>query len=154
MVAGKAGKQMKLFENAPATLGLVSTGALDIRENIPFQKYISMFRENLTQRILIENCVGLNGTMLVRKECFSKAGLFDENLRGSEDWDLWIRITQHYDVDFTPEILLRYYPQADSMIMHHADGVEAHKKIFKKYHHLFKILPQPYRAFSTGGKKN
>jgi glycosyltransferase involved in cell wall biosynthesis len=142
----KLEKQMKFFENAPTTLGLVSTGALDIRENIPYQKYIPMFRGNLAQRILIDNCVGINGIVLVRKECFSKAGLFDENLRVSEDWDLWIRIAQHYDVDFTPEILLRYYPQADSMIMHHADGVEAHRKIFKKYHHLFKTLPRPYRA--------
>jgi glycosyltransferase involved in cell wall biosynthesis len=142
----KLEKQMKFFENAPATLGLVAAGALDIRENIPYQKYIPMLRGNLAQRILIDNCVGLNGIVLVRKECFSKVGLFDENLRGSEDWDLWIRIAQHYEVDFTPDILLRYYPQPDSMIRDHDAGIGAHKIIFKKYQHLFKALPRPYRA--------
>ena len=139
---------MALFHGAPETLGLVGAGAIDIRgnENVPFQKYIPQFRGNIAYRILIENCVGLTSVVLVKKECFNKAGLFDESLKGSEDWDMWIRIAQLYDVDFTPEILLRYYPQPDSMIMHHGDGVEAHRKIFKKYHHLFKILPRNYRA--------
>ncbi|HJX30341.1 MAG TPA: glycosyltransferase family 2 protein [Thermodesulfobacteriota bacterium] len=142
----KLEKQMKLFNGTSKKIGLVAAGAVDIRNQIPYAYYIPKFRGDIFKRILIENCVGLTAIAVVRKECLDKAGLFDESLRGSEDWDLWIRIVQHYDVDFTPEILLRYYPQADSMIRHHADGVDAHRKIFKKYYHLFKTLPPPYRA--------
>jgi len=142
----KLEKQMKLFSKASQNVGLVVTGAMDIRENIPYQIYLPKFRGNIARRILIENCVGLTSIALVRKECFTKSGLFDESLRGSEDWDLWIRIAQHYEVDFTPDILLRYCPQPDSMIRDHDAGIKAHKMIFKKYHHLFKTLPRTYRA--------
>ena len=68
--------------------------------------------------------------MSARKQSFSKVGLFDENLRSCEDWDLWIRRAQHYDVDLTPEILLRYYSKVDSMIRDHAAGVGAHRDNF------------------------
>lgn len=32
------------------------------------------------------------GTALVRKKCLVEAGLFDENFRRVEDWDMWLRV--------------------------------------------------------------
>lgn len=37
-------------------------------------------------------------TPLVRRSIFDRAGLFDENLTASEDWDLWIRIAKVCEV--------------------------------------------------------
>lgn len=142
----KLEKQLKLFTGTSPKVGLIAAGAVDIRNQTPYAYYIPKFRGDNSKRILVENCVGLNGTAMIRKECFDKAGLFDENLNSSEDWDLWIRIAQHYEVDFIPDIMLRYYPQTDSMIMDHNAGIKAHKIILKKYHHLFKTLPRTYRA--------
>jgi len=31
------------------------------------------------------------------RECLDKTGVFDENLKVYEDWDLWIRMSRHYD---------------------------------------------------------
>jgi len=31
------------------------------------------------------------------RECLEKSGMFDEHLRVYEDWDLWIRMSRHYD---------------------------------------------------------
>ncbi len=38
------------------------------------------------------------GGVVVRKECFDNAGLFDTDLRSVEDRDMWIRIACHYPV--------------------------------------------------------
>jgi glycosyltransferase involved in cell wall biosynthesis len=44
-------------------------------------------------QILYENCPINPNTVIAKKEVFEKAGFFDESplLRGTEDWDLWIR---------------------------------------------------------------
>ena len=35
-------------------------------------------------------------TPVVRRSCFEAVGVFDETLRTHEDWDMWIRIAEHY----------------------------------------------------------
>jgi glycosyltransferase involved in cell wall biosynthesis len=37
-------------------------------------------------------------SVVVRRECFEKSGLFDTELRSAEDRDMWIRIACHYPV--------------------------------------------------------
>lgn len=50
-----------------------------------------------------------NLTVLIRKECFQKAGVFDRELLALYDWDMWIRISKYYKFDFIPEVLAKYY---------------------------------------------
>lgn len=38
------------------------------------------------------NHVGNGSSPIIRKECFELAGLFDEELRSCEDWEMWVRI--------------------------------------------------------------
>jgi glycosyltransferase involved in cell wall biosynthesis len=47
-------------------------------------------------------------TVLIRKACFDRAGLFDEGLRYVDDWDLWQRIAQHYPFAYLDEPLVIY----------------------------------------------
>ena len=44
----------------------------------------------------------------IHKEVFKKSGVFDEQLKISEDTDLWIRIGLNYKVVFIQQILARY----------------------------------------------
>ncbi len=45
-------------------------------------------------RMLVENWIGNASLVLVRREVFSRAGLFDEGVGLGQDWDLWIRIAR------------------------------------------------------------
>jgi glycosyltransferase involved in cell wall biosynthesis len=47
------------------------------------------------KRILIENFIPSN-CIVHRKDCLSKVGCFNPNLKLMEDWDLWIRISRVY----------------------------------------------------------
>lgn len=47
-------------------------------------------------------------SVCIHKEVFEKSGVFDEQLKVSEDTDLWIRIGLHYKVVFIWQILARY----------------------------------------------
>jgi glycosyltransferase involved in cell wall biosynthesis len=56
------------------------------------------------KKLLIENFV-LTSTVMARKECFVKAGLFDESLRVAEDRDMLLRITAYFKIACIPFIL-------------------------------------------------
>jgi glycosyltransferase involved in cell wall biosynthesis len=44
----------------------------------------------------------------VRREAYEALGGFDERLRCSEDWEMWIRIAARYPVGYLPDMLARY----------------------------------------------
>jgi glycosyltransferase involved in cell wall biosynthesis len=51
-------------------------------------------------------------TTLFRREVFAAVGLFDEGLRGCEDWDFFIRVARRYPCVYVPEplVLHRTHP--------------------------------------------
>ena len=66
--------------------------------------------ENIHKKELIKDHVGAGGsTGLFKKECFDKAGLFDEKLPARQDYDMWIRISKYYKFAFLNEPLVYIY---------------------------------------------
>jgi glycosyltransferase involved in cell wall biosynthesis len=47
-------------------------------------------------------------TVMVRKDVFEAAGRFSPGLRGSEDWDLWLRIAERSSILYVPDSLALY----------------------------------------------
>ncbi|MFD2442717.1 glycosyltransferase [Bacillus sp. CGMCC 1.16607] len=46
-------------------------------------------------------------TFLIPKECFEIVGLFNEELKTSQDYDMWFRLAEHYDFYFISEELIK-----------------------------------------------
>ncbi|OPY75945.1 MAG: putative glycosyltransferase EpsE [Syntrophorhabdus sp. PtaU1.Bin153] len=67
-------------------------------------------------RILAENFIPVL-CVIHKKECLQKAGLFDENLRRLEDWDLWIRMSQEYSFAHLKEITCEFRWRDDGTSM-------------------------------------
>jgi len=75
-------------------------------------------------------------TVVVKKSLLKKVGLFDENelLRGSEDWDLWLRICKEPIVVFGSESRNVYYRvHARSISQQKARMKIGRWKIYEKY---------------------
>jgi glycosyltransferase involved in cell wall biosynthesis len=63
-------------------------------------KYVDLLREGFV----------FTPTVLVRKECFSAAGMHDEGLRTCQDLDMWLRIAKLYPFGFIDEpLVVRQY---------------------------------------------
>ena len=67
-------------------------------------------------KILIENFIPVL-CVIHKKECFQKAGFFDENLCRLEDWDLWIRMSRHYKFAHLKEITCEFRWRNDGTSM-------------------------------------
>ena len=62
------------------------------------------------------NWIGEPSSVLIRKECFSRLGLFNQNLYQVCDVEMWLRIMFFYDIGFLPEKLsaFRFHPDSTS----------------------------------------
>jgi GT2 family glycosyltransferase/tRNA A-37 threonylcarbamoyl transferase component Bud32 len=56
-----------------------------------------------------------NASFLYRRACQDRVGQYDPELEGAEDWDMWMRIVEHYSTVYVPEILYYYRMHDRSM---------------------------------------
>ena len=107
----KLKKQMKFFKNASPEIGVVYTGFIykDELGGGTSKQHIPKKRGWIFEDILAGNCVGTTSTVIVKRKCFEKAGLFDENLPSCQDWDMWIRLAKECQFDFIEDVLVKYY---------------------------------------------
>ena len=77
-------------------------------------------------------------TVMTRRECFDKVGVFDPALPPMEDFDMWLRIARYYDLhEIQGKVLAYYYrhsQQATSSKLKVYDGlVKIYTKAFKNF---------------------
>lgn len=58
--------------------------------------------------VLIDGGFFPPSTVTVRKTCLNEVGLFDRNLQGYADWDMWLRISRRFRIVGIPRVLVRY----------------------------------------------
>jgi glycosyltransferase involved in cell wall biosynthesis len=115
---GKLLGQVSLMERLPQKVGVVYSDALQMEEHgrlLPLtffqadgrsRPFKTMPEGNVHLALWQSNFVAPM-TTLIRRECFQRVGQFDENLF-AEDWDMWLRISRHYDFACSPEVSAKY----------------------------------------------
>lgn len=58
-----------------------------------------------------------SSSVVIRKDVFDMVGCFDENLKYSEDLDMWYRIISNYPVAFYDKYMVRYLCDAENRAM-------------------------------------
>ena len=70
---------------------------------------------------------------LVKRDCFTQAGLYDETLF-YEDWDMWLRISRSFEFAYSNEVSAKYRLVTTSMVRSQYDRMlEAMCKICLKH---------------------
>ena len=105
----KLSRQMEVLLSSPPQVGCVYSGCVDVTTTgKTIGEYIPTKRGDLSKDLVAENCVGGASSALLKRECVKKVGLFDESLPCSQDYDLWIRISNEFHFECIPEPLFRY----------------------------------------------
>ena len=135
----KLKKQMEVFKNTSSKVGVVYTGFWRIKDNkktyIP-QSWVKQKDDNIYFELLKGNFVG-TPTILIKKKCFKKVGIFDEKLPRLQDWELVIRLSKYYDFKCIDEPLLISYYTTDSISANHKALIEALELILTKHYKNF-----------------
>jgi len=107
---GKLQKQVAVLRDNPR-VGLVHTDAYDwTPENNQRQlrdRGRREFQGTCLARLSVNNRV-LPSTVLMKRACIDQLGDFDPVPKGVEDWDLWLRIAEHYEFAYVDEPLVDY----------------------------------------------
>lgn len=142
----KMEKQVLKFSQVPETVGLIYSGH-EVRESDGrlLWTYLPEARGDVHLRLLLGTTIG-SPTPLIRRACFQKVGLFDESLKSCQDWDMWKRISDHYDFDYVSEILAIGYRHErqissdfSSMIPGRTRMVEKHMVEFQRHPEILVI---------------
>lgn len=103
-------------------LGLVycDYDLIDTNGNKDTRSYKVPLNKNLQgavfKKLLKSNKILSSGSgVLIKRDVFSKVGVFDENLKFGEDWDMWLRISQIYEVEYSDKVLVHIRRHIDSM---------------------------------------
>jgi glycosyltransferase involved in cell wall biosynthesis len=101
----KLTKCMSIFNNSQANVGLVYNDMLiqDLRNG----KIVHEMREPFDRHRLEQECI-ISNAPIISKKALEVVGLYDEEMRTCEDWDLWLRITEKFVAIHVPEPLHLY----------------------------------------------
>lgn len=110
----KLEKQLDLFMgDTSTTLGLVYTNYKIIdaagkdRPDIPTVALDPEITGHAFKKLLPGNKIlGSASSVLIKKSVFDSVGIFDETLRVGEDWDMWLRIAEKFQVGYVDETLV------------------------------------------------
>ena len=81
-----------------------------------------------------ERCLVITSGVLARREPVIEVGLFDESLRNSQDFDLWVRLAKraHARINYQRNVLLRHRAHAGSLASDGIKSVEGELKVLHK----------------------
>lgn len=148
----KLEKQVTLFQNSNAEVGMVYTWLCNINDSGEVMSVSgSRHRGFIKDDLLYSNFVGTPSTVMLKRECLEKVGGFDPAmLTFVEDLDLWIRIATHYQVEVIPEVLVRYLDSGgrDRAKTNHKRVVES-ALAFSEKHHKSIDLDKNYKHIGT-----
>lgn len=135
----KIENEVNAFARSDSKIGVVYSKLCQVQNNR--RVYVPGFKVkkkegNIHDELLNGNFI--TGLSLIRKECFEKVGLYDENLPGLEDWELYIRISKYYDFRYIDKTLIIAELSQDSLSVKPSIFINSTKMILKKHNKKFK----------------
>jgi glycosyltransferase involved in cell wall biosynthesis len=126
----KAAKHLAVMEQDP-TIGLTFSYSAYLDESgAPTGQFlVTRCRAPTARDLVVRNHVGNGSTPIVRKECFERAGLFDETLRSCEDVEMWVRLAvlTPYALRLIPEPLTGYRVRQGSLTVSYDSFLAANR---------------------------
>ncbi len=113
----KLGMQVSALRESPPGTGVVYTAYERIcgnrRDVLPSRRIVATTGDVHAQ--LLRGNFITTQTTIVRRECFEKAGSFNESQKSMDDWDLFIRLSKDCHFVFVDKLLVQCRVQSDSV---------------------------------------
>jgi len=134
----KTARQVEMMEQMPADVGVLYSDAFQIDENgetLP-QMFIEAHRkfvvppEGFLFDVLWEGNFIPAMTTLIRRECFTQVGTYDEDLC-FEDWDIWMRISRTFRFAYDKTPAAKYRIVASSAVRTMSEAMCRSEELFR-----------------------
>ena len=132
--------QTCLLDNSPPEVGGIYTYSF-IKEKVS-GRVLSIWNYEIKD-FSNENVV-TTSSVLLRRECFGKCGLFDENMPTGSDYDMWIRISEKFSFEIIKDALVNYYIHENRLSINYGKKRRGLEILFDKHDNLFKKDTKEY----------
>ena len=137
--------QMRLFEETPS-LDLVYADAFYFGDApLPRKTFITASNPHLATLgdLLLEGNQIIPSGAVARKQVIVDAGLFDESLRGPEDYDMWLRIAYRgAKIAYQPKVLALRRVHANALTSNDTKMLEAEEQVLRKLEKTSHLSPE------------
>ncbi len=148
--------QVDLLKNSSLRVGVVYTGYIEV--DLTSQKILKKRhpskKGDIYKFLLIKNYVGIPSTVMVRRVCFDRIGLFDKMIPYPTDYDLWIRISKEFHFEYIEKPLVKYHIHKNSisanaetrirgielMLERYSKAFSSHRNAYSQYHIRLGVL--------------
>lgn len=138
--------QLQLFGNGSRRLGVVYSGLRVIHKLTGeiLREHIPKKRGDIHHDLILGNFVGGPSTVLIRRACFDKVGLFDENIAYLVDYDMWIRLSKEFHFECVEDALVKYHIHENRLSNNLSIRIHGLEAILGKYPHFFELHKKAY----------
>jgi glycosyltransferase involved in cell wall biosynthesis len=127
-------KQLNYMENHPevAVIGCLGD-VFNVNGVLQTTKALKYSREGIKRHLASKNLF-MHGSAMMRKSCLEKVGFYREFFRHSQDYDLWLRLSQYFDIDILPEHLYQYRVTAEAISVSRWPSQKQYADVARKLH--------------------
>lgn len=157
--------QLQKFSDENVGLVYCDSYTITIKNNKEISKDVRSHRISgmVYGELIKRNFIGSTSFALVKKQALDTCGIFNNQLKSAQDYELWLRISNVYKVDYVSNPLVNYYVHDGERISanltnkiqglekineFNLDYLESHPRIYSKR----KLLIVPYYAGRYGLK--
>jgi len=108
-------KQLNYMKNNPQVAVIGCLGDFFSTNGVLRTIKIPTYSRKGIKRHLASRNLFMHGSAMIRKSCMEKVGLYREFFRHAQDYDLWLRLSKHFDIDILPEKLYQYRVTANAI---------------------------------------
>lgn len=148
----KVRKQLDIFQNSPEQTGVVFCGVyyVDYKSGKIIDTIEPDYRGDILDVILNRGSGPSLPAAVVKRECFNKAGLFDERFPSYQDADLWVRIAKLYQFDYAKECLVKFSRNHKQISTDEEARITGRELFLDKYSNLLPRLTKSKLHYMIG----
>ncbi|MDY6784733.1 MAG: glycosyltransferase [Cyanobacteriota bacterium] len=114
--ADKLDSQIQALQNASeAAVAYSFTDYIDETGKIVKKGNYKAVNGNVLEELLVDNFIESGSNPLIRKQALEKVGGFDSSINTAADWDMWLRLAEHFHFVAIPAVQVLYRISDNSM---------------------------------------
>ena len=147
----KLDRQLQRFKECNNNTGLIYCNGFFCNEKYKTRYDPLILEGNIYSKMFLfrRSAIGTFTSPLIRTEYLQKIGGMDERLPGKQDYDTWLRLTEHYEIAYVNEILYLKHNEmhGDQISKDPYKYIEALGQIFRKHESYLNQHKDLCRAF-------
>ncbi len=149
-------KQVQCMSQAESSVGLVYSWSVDIdeKDSLTGAFRAAKLEGQVYPTLLCHNFLGNASASMIRRTCLEKVGnysceLKQQDAQGCEDWDLYLRIAEHYQFKVVPEFLIGYRKLLNSMSRNYSQMAKSHTLMLQTVRQKHPEIPTVIYSLSS-----